>query len=818
MKKVKSLIMISMLAIIFNISSVSANFYEVKQSDVLQLEVELDAEKELYGLVTFLSGEIIYDKNIYEEIDSSNINLGRGFAELIFEDGEFRVKQVDTENLSITIDFTVKGDAEKTQTVIEVGNILHYNSEVTESLENIEFDVSILEAEVVVEEVTTEVSMAKRILFYAVSLFTVLGVVLLIVAIVRKGNSIGAITVYTVTMAAISFTVHGSVYETDNTDNKGLFNKIGSSIHKIVDEVVSGNALKPKDEEIVVAEVESEILEDDEVEGDNKNEEVSSEELDDVEDGQNLTDDKLEGNDDLHVDNDDSNVEEDGVDGDTSEDNNLTDKDETVEPEQKPNVDENVQGNTGDDSDDKFVEDLTNLGLVAAATNVCYSKSETVRITISLVEHFSNVPKSVIINGNNVAVLEDDKEGYYIELEETEAGVKTYNITSVTLGIGSTHEVNASVSVEILKDKPVISGGSVKRTIKTSLDEETGEVVSTKSIISVTVKVTDYDSAAESMTVKIGDKTETITEKFNEKTFEFEIDGNDSYEAKVTIEANLCSEFSSNYNKETITKTVTVASVAEGEESTETNIADVEIENELLIMYSILRMATFGNMISFDLAGDSEVKVASEEEKVVASSGIVHTVENNMSYEENYVTTGVSTNTQKVEINTGDISSPKVENTNGNTANSGSVSANISANTSTSMNTNTSTNTDTNNNDNTNTSTSNKSLGEWSRQKEATGIYASGCVVTYRGVIYKQVSNTTSWWCEPGTNSSVWSKIGVDSSYVEVIEEWSRAKEATGAYIQGYKVTYKGSTYLQVSNSTSWWCEPGTDESVWKKI
>ncbi|MFI3228240.1 MAG: glycosyl hydrolase family 18 protein, partial [Clostridia bacterium] len=105
---------------------------------------------------------------------------------------------------------------------------------------------------------------------------------------------------------------------------------------------------------------------------------------------------------------------------------------------------------------------------------------------------------------------------------------------------------------------------------------------------------------------------------------------------------------------------------------------------------------------------------------------------------------------------------------------------------------------------------------EWSRATEATGAYITGSVVTYKGVIYEQVSSSTAWWCEPGTNSSVWKAIGTDSSYVVVITEWSRDAEATGAYTPGTFVTYNGITYKQVSSSTAWWCEPGTNSSVWQ--
>lgn len=105
---------------------------------------------------------------------------------------------------------------------------------------------------------------------------------------------------------------------------------------------------------------------------------------------------------------------------------------------------------------------------------------------------------------------------------------------------------------------------------------------------------------------------------------------------------------------------------------------------------------------------------------------------------------------------------------------------------------------------------------EWTREEEATGAYSKGTVVTYKGYYYTQISSSIAWWCEPGTDSSVWQVTGTDSSYVAPAPTaWTREVEATGAYTSGTTVTYNGKTYLQVSSSTAWWCEPGTDSSVW---
>ncbi|WP_249029323.1 glycosyl hydrolase family 18 protein [Tannockella kyphosi] len=107
----------------------------------------------------------------------------------------------------------------------------------------------------------------------------------------------------------------------------------------------------------------------------------------------------------------------------------------------------------------------------------------------------------------------------------------------------------------------------------------------------------------------------------------------------------------------------------------------------------------------------------------------------------------------------------------------------------------------------------------WTREDEATGAYTSGTFVTYKGVVYEQVSSATAWWCEPGTNSSVWQEVGSDDSYeAPAPEEWTRDIEATGAYSSGTVVTYYGNTYEQVSSGVSWWCEPGTNNAVWQLV
>ncbi|MFI3176478.1 MAG: glycosyl hydrolase family 18 protein [Eubacteriales bacterium] len=106
----------------------------------------------------------------------------------------------------------------------------------------------------------------------------------------------------------------------------------------------------------------------------------------------------------------------------------------------------------------------------------------------------------------------------------------------------------------------------------------------------------------------------------------------------------------------------------------------------------------------------------------------------------------------------------------------------------------------------------------WTREIEATGIYVTGSIVTYKGVTYEQVSSSVAWWCEPGSNSSVWKAIGTDSSYVATVLAWTAEDQSSGLHTPGTYVTYDGVTYLQVSTGTSWWCTPGTNSAIWAPV
>ncbi|MFI3254920.1 MAG: glycosyl hydrolase family 18 protein [Eubacteriales bacterium] len=105
----------------------------------------------------------------------------------------------------------------------------------------------------------------------------------------------------------------------------------------------------------------------------------------------------------------------------------------------------------------------------------------------------------------------------------------------------------------------------------------------------------------------------------------------------------------------------------------------------------------------------------------------------------------------------------------------------------------------------------------WNRGEEAQGVYVTGSVVSYQGIIYEQSHQDTLWWNEPGA-SPEWTKVGEMEGYVPSDPEpWTREKEAQGLYTPGVRVSHNGKIYLQVSDQTLWWCEPGTEETSWQE-
>lgn len=107
----------------------------------------------------------------------------------------------------------------------------------------------------------------------------------------------------------------------------------------------------------------------------------------------------------------------------------------------------------------------------------------------------------------------------------------------------------------------------------------------------------------------------------------------------------------------------------------------------------------------------------------------------------------------------------------------------------------------------------------WNREDEATGKYVTGVKVSHNGLIYQQVAEGTLWWEEPNPSSTNWQVIGEVEGYEPPAPtEWSREAEAIGTYVSGVTVTYQGKTYQQISGSTAWWCEPGTNDTVWQLV
>lgn len=133
--------------------------------------------------------------------------------------------------------------------------------------------------------------------------------------------------------------------------------------------------------------------------------------------------------------------------------------------------------------------------------------------------------------------------------------------------------------------------------------------------------------------------------------------------------------------------------------------------------------------------------------------------------------------------------------------------------------TETSTNTETETDTAPETVTPSGSVTTWNREAEALGAYTPGVQVRHNGKIYLQVADGTLYWDEPTPSSTKWEIIGEDETYIAPAPTaWSREAESAGAYVSGVTVTHNGKTYLQISQDTAWWCEPGSDDSVWEIV
>lgn len=50
-------------------------------------------------------------------------------------------------------------------------------------------------------------------------------------------------------------------------------------------------------------------------------------------------------------------------------------------------------------------------------------------------------------------------------------------------------------------------------------------------------------------------------------------------------------------------------------------------------------------------------------------------------------------------------------------------------------------------------------VAPWSRENEALGMYGHNCVVSHNGKSYLQITPNVVWWCEPGTDPTIWQEI-----------------------------------------------------------
>lgn len=87
----------------------------------------------------------------------------------------------------------------------------------------------------------------------------------------------------------------------------------------------------------------------------------------------------------------------------------------------------------------------------------------------------------------------------------------------------------------------------------------------------------------------------------------------------------------------------------------------------------------------------------------------------------------------------------------------------------------------------------------------ATGVYAVGDRVQYKGILYRCLTEHTAQeaW-NPVDAASLWAKVLIPDP--DVIPEWEQP-ESTNPYMKGNKVTHNGKTWISDIDYNTW--EPG---------
>ncbi len=414
MKKIFVTIII-LIALMFSINTVNAQV-EIKENDELEIVLKLNNMGDS-GDIGYIEGNIKYDEDVFEEIYKSDIDLSKNLSDLEFSDNKFIIKYIPKvsgeEELSITL--RVKEDVIDSRENISIIDLKAYNGETEIELEDIIYEVQILENQSTLELESNESTLQEdidmsnnqvkdmTILILAIVLI-VLGIVglILYIKIPRRDKKLLLLISLILVIAGIILLI---VDQTDITNNYDVNND-------------------GKIDESDVDELEKYLLENERI-IDLEDENIINEEQENLEsENQNIT---------------------------TNNNNNSNGN----------NLDVNGDGNVdledlGDLQEKLEKEELKSFSTSFMTNQIYYEKEQKVVFEIALENNAGYKIQKLIINNKEVSFKYNEySKLYYIELNGIEEpGIQSIVINEIMLTNGETYKLDKKLEIEILKTAP----------------------------------------------------------------------------------------------------------------------------------------------------------------------------------------------------------------------------------------------------------------------------------------------------------------------------------------------------------------------------
>ncbi len=419
----KKIITSMFLFIIFIIAGMQSTFAEtnIKEKDILQLKLNIDSDTnntENIADIGYIEGVIKYDENIFEEVYINDIKLSSGLSEITFNNNKFIIKYNYgvLENDYIIIDLKVKEDAVKSKEEILIQDIKIYNGENKILVDDIVYEVNIIENQSTLEldsdniEIENEIilpenSGQQNVLMILGITCIVCGIIGILIALLINKKKRIIIVIISIIVIIIGIII--LLINIGNIGNKNDINNDGKIDKQDVDILKDYLIKLEKDINIDISK---------------------------------LDDDENESEDDV-------NSSDNDVDGNTN--NNLdVNGDGTVDLEDLGELEQNVEEN-----------ELNNLSANFHLQKIYYEKDEKVILEIGITNNYGYKIEKLVLNGQNVEFTYNEYSNlYYIELEGyNESGIEEIVINEIKLSNGKTYRVNAKAQIEILKSEPTIS-------------------------------------------------------------------------------------------------------------------------------------------------------------------------------------------------------------------------------------------------------------------------------------------------------------------------------------------------------------------------